>query len=234
MELGNILNAKISAKVLTGAYIPFVMQNHIQHDLQQAQQAPSQQHFSAAAVAAAAAAAANPPYMNGRIKSETGSDRGASPHASDGPRYPGPPQPPPSVGAYPPMPGYGADMRYPSPSATSMGLPNPMMNGYNSNPQDPSAYGGQRPLPDTSQQPQQQAGSNVRVAPDNGPPKSFACSTCGKGFARRSDLARHGRKSLLHDLLQSANSSQNVSIVEFVPMSAIGQIAASNSFSDLL
>lgn len=25
-----------------------------------------------------------------------------------------------------------------------------------------------------------------------GLPKAFACSTCAKGFARRSDLARHG------------------------------------------
>lgn len=24
--------------------------------------------------------------------------------------------------------------------------------------------------------------------------KAFACATCGKGFARRSDLARHGKK----------------------------------------
>ena len=27
----------------------------------------------------------------------------------------------------------------------------------------------------------------------NGSVKAFACNTCGKGFARRSDLARHGK-----------------------------------------
>jgi hypothetical protein len=26
------------------------------------------------------------------------------------------------------------------------------------------------------------------------PSKGFACSSCGKGFARRSDLSRHGKK----------------------------------------
>ena len=28
----------------------------------------------------------------------------------------------------------------------------------------------------------------------NGSVKAFACTTCGKGFARRSDLARHGKR----------------------------------------
>ena len=29
----------------------------------------------------------------------------------------------------------------------------------------------------------------------NGSVKAFACTTCGKGFARRSDLARHGKRT---------------------------------------
>ena len=53
------------------------------------------------------------------------------------------------------------------------------------------------------QQQQQQQPSNQREdGPDdsgssrqnsNGSVKAFACTTCGKGFARRSDLARHGK-----------------------------------------
>ena len=35
-------------------------------------------------------------------------------------------------------------------------------------------------------------GSNQRHG-SNGSVKAFACTTCGKGFARRSDLARHGK-----------------------------------------
>jgi hypothetical protein len=166
----------------------------MQHDIQQQNQ--QQQPYSAAAAAAAAAVAAGaPPYMNGRVKSEGASDRGPSPHASDGSRYHAPPQP--SVPGYSQMPSYAQDMRYGSPSAAAMAVHTPMMNGYSSSPQDHNGYGAQRQLADPNQpaQPgaQVQSTSSVRMAPDNGPPKAFACSSCGKGFARRSDLARHGR-----------------------------------------
>ena len=35
--------------------------------------------------------------------------------------------------------------------------------------------------------------SNIQQNGSSGGVKAFACTTCGKGFARRSDLARHGR-----------------------------------------
>ena len=38
-------------------------------------------------------------------------------------------------------------------------------------------------------------GNNSRAVGDTAP-KSFACSTCSKKFARRSDLARHGKFKL--------------------------------------
>ena len=38
---------------------------------------------------------------------------------------------------------------------------------------------------------------NERLAGEPAP-KSFACSTCAKRFARRSDLARHGKRSPFH------------------------------------
>ena len=40
-------------------------------------------------------------------------------------------------------------------------------------------------------QPQQQDTNGSR--PQSEAPKAFSCSTCAKGFARRSDLARHGQ-----------------------------------------
>lgn len=175
MELGNILNTKMSVGALAGRPMQYDMQQHnMQHDLQQ-------QHFAPQA------------YLNGRIKSENGSERGVSPHPSEhSSRYSSQaPQPLPS---YPPMPtnmphaqAMAANgMRYPSPS--HMQQPMPMMNNnYIPNPPD-HTYPPQQPV----QQEQQNQQPGGRASGDTGPPKAFACSTCGKGFARRSDLARHG------------------------------------------
>ena len=65
----------------------------------------------------------------------------------------------------------------PPPSQTPHGMPM-MQNGYLSIKQE-NAY------------PQNDASGDR--SPGEGPPKAFICSTCPKGFARRSDLARHGK-----------------------------------------
>ena len=182
MELGNILNTKTSANAVTGTPLPFTMQNTMQPEMQAPQQ-PQPQYPP-------------PPFLNGRIKSETGSDRTASPHPVD-PRYPAPPQQP--LPAYPPMPNnYGTDMRYPSPSASAMGVPMPMPNGYPPGGQADNPYA--PPQPSAEQNAQQPGG---RSSNENGPPKAFACSTCSKGFARRSDLARHGKMNFVSHFLTS-------------------------------
>lgn len=164
MELGSILNTKMPGRLLAGRPMSYDMQPTMQQ-----QYAPA-------------------PYQNGQIKSETNSERGVSPHPSNDyqSRYPQPAPPP--LQAYQPMPAaMNNGMRYPSP--TAMNAPMPMMNQqYMANPAPEHAY---PPPVQPDQQAQQQTGG--RPASDNGPPKAFACSTCGKGFARRSDLARHGR-----------------------------------------
>ncbi|KAG9239054.1 hypothetical protein BJ875DRAFT_262186 [Amylocarpus encephaloides] len=104
--------------------------------------------------------------------SDTGSERGNSPHDSERSHYSA------SRSYGPPMNGMnGAPnaMRYPSP--TAMHHPMPMM-------QPPY-----RPFENSMIQ---QDGSQPRQI-TGGSPKAFPCGTCGKRFARRSDLARHER-----------------------------------------
>ncbi|KAF2744615.1 hypothetical protein M011DRAFT_496134 [Sporormia fimetaria CBS 119925] len=142
------------------------MQHQMQHDLQQP-------HFGA------------PQYINGRIKSENGSERGVSPHPSDSSRYSS--QQPQQLPSYPSIPPHNMNaMRYPSP--TSMQAPMPMLNNNNYIPNPPDHTYAQH----QTQDPQNQQPGG-RPSSDSAPPKAFACQTCGKGFARRSDLARHER-----------------------------------------
>jgi hypothetical protein len=109
MELDTILNARLTAYAGTGQ--SFAMQHAMQHEMQQ-------QHFGA------------PPYMNGRIKSENGSERGVSPHPSDSSRYSSQ-QPQQSLPSYPAIPQQHINgmHRYPSPSP--MQAPMPMLNNNN-------------------------------------------------------------------------------------------------------
>jgi hypothetical protein len=97
-------------------------------------------------------------------------DRPNSPHGSEQSRYSGPmnasyPSPAAMAAALPPVP--SANMA-PVPMV-SHEMPQNLMPGM------PQA-GGYQPAP----------------APAQPPAKQFPCSTCGKPFARRSDLARHG------------------------------------------
>lgn len=208
MEIGTILNAKLTQHAVSVS--PFGMQHAMQHDLQQ-------QHFGGP-----------PSYINGRIKSENGSDRGVSPHPSDSSRYSS--QQPQQMPQYPPMPAHNMNgMRYPSP--TQMQTPMPMLNNNNSYIPNPPEHAYAQQTPD--QQNQQPGG---RPASDAGPPKAFACSTCGKGFARRSDLARHGKKlgPQTPKKVATLTKHQSVSTAASVRTCASTPTAASSSFSGLL
>ena len=102
-------------------------------------------------------------HMNARTNSDMGSDRSSS----SGHKQP-----------FHQMSNYPTNMSYTS-SAQQQGS-QMMSNGF--------LHG------DAHEDGYVQSGDSNSGRPSNdGAPKAFACSTCAKGFARRSDLARHGK-----------------------------------------
>lgn len=120
------------------------------------------------------------PQGNGFPLSEAGSERGGSPHDSEHSRYSAP-----RLGQMGGM--NGGPMRYPSPTAMQQN-PIPTLQ----QPYRPGEYDGGM-MPQHPQHPQDPNRVPSRQPTGDGTAvKAFPCSTCGKGFARRSDLARHG------------------------------------------
>jgi hypothetical protein len=135
------------------------------------------------------------PTTNGRIKSETGSERGVSPHSSDHSRYSS--QPPQNNLAYQQMANQLTNgMRYPSPQlGQQSNMTTMLQHSYHPNSATDQPYQAQAQLGAVQQpvqQDQAQLDGGRQSTGSTGLPKAFACSTCQKGFARRSDLARHG------------------------------------------
>lgn len=178
------------------------------------------------------------PNGNGRIKSENGSERAPSPHTSEqSSRYSS--QTPQNQLAFQQMANQlSSSMRYPSPSGMQQQNTMPMMQqAYHPNPDQQQQYQTQAQLGAVQHSVQQDQGGmdGGRTSTGSGGlPKAFACSTCAKGFARRSDLARHGMLDALFEEWQAfANAtSQSEFTAASARTSAITRVAASNSFKD--
>jgi len=133
------------------------------------------------------------PNGNSRIKSENGSERAISPHNSEqSSRYSS--QTPQQNNM-----SYLANQltgipRYPSPSMQQQSNMPIIQHSYHPNAGVDQSYQQQAQM-GAVQTPTQQDQLNTDGSRPSGSglPKAFACSTCAKGFARRSDLARHGK-----------------------------------------
>ena len=185
MDLHNLLNTNRSSGTgVRNMSYEVSMPMNMNHDLNPASHYGNQNLFV--------------PNGNGRVKSETGSERGVSPHTSDHSTSRFSSQTP---GMYSNMSinGMNGTMRYPSPSQQPQ-APNlmPLMQSHYAN-GSADSYQPQAQLGAVQQAGQQQDqspmdGSRASTG-STGLPKTFACSSCAKGFARRSDLARHGKRS---------------------------------------
>lgn len=131
-----------------------------------------------------------------RIKSENGSDRGVSPHSSEHSSRYSSTAPQNSVAYQQIAAQLTNGMRYPSPSMPQSNSMPMLQQHYQPTGTPDSNYPQHTPTlgatqQSTPQEPSPMEGARTSTG-SSGLPKAFACSTCNKGFARRSDLARHG------------------------------------------
>ena len=137
------------------------------------------------------------------LKTEPGMERSVSPHGSEHSHYsghmsrpygsPGPMQTPMSLSN-----GMQGQMSLPSfPDMSGMtnvhGMPTMQHMHHPQTSQPQQAHHHHQHHHHQQQQPQQQPQQPQQIRGPQAATKSYPCSTCGKHFARRSDLARHGQ-----------------------------------------
>ena len=129
----------------------------------------------------------------GLVKHEPSMDRSGSPHMSEHSSYSA----------------HSLSRAYPSPTAMQapMQIPNHMhnamqmggfadMSGMGSVPSMAMHHIPQQSPQQQHQQQHQHQHQQQQQQQQQAPVKAYPCSTCGKGFARRSDLARHGKSDI--------------------------------------